>query len=118
MRRVDSFSPGHSLGLGFLLGGLSPKLLLLTGAAVVTLVTAGYDRLLRLLGLILYVLIASLPILIPVALVILQRDRASARLAAWKAWLIDHQSRVLGAGSILLGLLLVVSALESAAVLA
>jgi hypothetical protein len=110
LRRVDSFSPGLSFGLGFFLGALSPKLLLLTGATVVTLVSFSDSRLGRLLGLVVYVFVASIPILIPVGIVLRDSDSARPRLTSWKAWLVANQSRLLGGGSILIGLLLVASA--------
>jgi hypothetical protein len=113
LRTVDSFSPATSFGLGFVLGGLSPKLLFLTAAATMSLLLSGASRLLEFLGLVGYILVASLPILIPVLFVLHQRDRAFPRLAAWKAWLIFNQSRLLGAGSILMGLLLVAYAAGS-----
>jgi hypothetical protein len=84
LRTVDSFSPGTSFGLGFVLGGLSPKLLFLTAAATMSLLLSGASRLLEFLGLVGYILVASLPILIPVLFVLHQRDRAFPRLAAWK----------------------------------
>jgi cytochrome c biogenesis protein CcdA len=115
LKRVDSFSPGASFGLGLVLGGLSPKLIFLTAAAVVTLVLYGTSPLEEFIGLIVYVLVASLPILIPVLFVFSRQESAVPRLAAWKTWLIAHQGRVMGAGSILLGLLLVGFAFGSAA---
>lgn len=115
LRRVDTFSPRMSFGLGALLGGLSPKLLLLTGAAVVTLIYTQDSPVRRLVGLLVYILVASIPILVPVVLVVRDPARAGLRLAGWKTWLIEHQGQVLGAGSILLGLMLVALALDSAA---
>ena len=41
LRRANSVQPPAAFGIGLLLAGLSPKLLLLTGAAVATVVMAG-----------------------------------------------------------------------------
>lgn len=111
LRRANSVQPPAAFGIGLLLAGLSPKLLLLTGAAVATVVMAGDTET---QGLALYILIASLPIAIPVLIVFSDRAHAPERVASWKAWLIRHQGRLLGGGTILLGLILIVRAWQLA----
>ena len=53
-----------------------------------------------------YIIIGSLPIAVPVVIVLTDQDRAPQRLGAWKSWFIQNQGRLLGGGSMLLGLLL------------
>jgi hypothetical protein len=115
LRRIDSFSPTASFGLGLVLGGLSPKILFLTSATIVTLLRSVSSRLQDFLGLTVYILVASLPILTPVAYVIHRRERAIPRLAAWKSWMVRNQGRLLAVVSILVGLFLVAYAVGSAA---
>jgi hypothetical protein len=107
LRRVDSLSPAHAGGMGFLLAGLSPKLLILTAATVTALLVATETRSAQLAGLGLYVLIASLPIAVPVVVVLAEGERGSARIQAWKSWLFRNQGLILGGGGVMLGLLLV-----------
>jgi hypothetical protein len=111
LHRVNSVRPPAAFGIGLLLAGLSPKVILLTGAAVATVILAGEAES---RGLALYILIASLPIAIPVLIVFSDRTHAPERVASWKAWLIEHQGRLLGGGSILLGLILIARAWQLA----
>jgi hypothetical protein len=114
MRRVDTISPASAGGLALVLAGLSPKLLLLTAAAVVTLIAVGATGTLGALGIGLYVLIASLPIALPVVIVLADRERAPQRLATWKAWFLRNQGRIVGGGSIFFGILLVARSIQLA----
>jgi hypothetical protein len=114
MRRVHSLAPGHAFGIGFILAGLSPKILLLTAATVVALVFPQSPGSGEAVGLALYILIASLPIAVPVVIVFVEGERAPQRLQGWKEWLIRNQAGVLGGGAFLLGLLLIGRALSLA----
>jgi threonine/homoserine/homoserine lactone efflux protein len=91
LRRVNSVRPGHALGIGFGLAALSPKLILLTAATLAALILSGASPPQELVGVAVYILVASLPIAIPVAFVFVERERAPERLMAWKTWLIGHQ---------------------------
>jgi hypothetical protein len=112
LQRVGSVKPGHALGIGFGLAALSPKLILLTAATLVALILSGASPPQELAGVAVYILVASLPIAIPVAFVFVERERAPERLLSWKEWLIGHQGTLLGGGSIVLGLLLVARAYQ------
>jgi hypothetical protein len=107
MHRVYSLTPAHAAVLGFVLAALSPKILLLTAATVAGLFLAVESAPQVIVGLCVYVVIASLPIAVPVAIVFAEGERAPQRLLAWKEWLVRNQAGVLGGGAILLGLLLV-----------
>jgi hypothetical protein len=107
MARVYSLTPAHAAVLGFVLAALSPKLLLLTAATVATLFLTGESARQAVVGVCVYVGVASLPIAVPVVVVFAEGERAPQRLLAWKDWLVRNQAGVLGGGAILLGLLLV-----------
>jgi len=114
LKRVDSLTPAHAAGLATALAGLSPKLLVLTAAAVATVILAGTGQASLVAGLGFYVLVASVPIAPPVLLLLTEGDRARLRIVHWKDWVTKNQGRILAWSSLLLGVLLVARALALA----
>jgi Sap-like sulfolipid-1-addressing protein len=65
MQAIDGFSAVKSLGLGVLLAGANPKNLALTGAAAAVSAQAGISGSREAVSLVVFVLLGSLTILVP-----------------------------------------------------
>jgi len=68
MRAIDSFTPVKALGIAFLLSAVNPKNLSLTVAAAVTIAQQGLSTASAAFVLALFVVLAGLSIVVPVAL--------------------------------------------------
>ena len=111
MNSIDSFTAGKSLGFGFLMAAVNPKNLGLTMAAAATIGAAGLDTGNELATLVVYVLIASVTIVLPVAAYLILGDRADAPLTTAKQWLIDNNNTVMAVLFVVLGFKLIGDAL-------
>jgi hypothetical protein len=95
MAGVDSLTPGKALGLGVLLAGVNPKNLILAIGAAAGLAQLGLSTTDAVVSLIVFVVVASLTIAIPVAYYLLGGERAKARLDELKGWLAVHNAAVM-----------------------
>ncbi len=95
MAAIDSFSPGKSFGVGVLLSAVNPKNLGLTIAAAATIGSAGLDTTEGYITLMVYVLIASITIIVPVATYLILGDRADKPLTEAKEWLLANNNTVM-----------------------
>lgn len=111
MNSIDSFTAGKSLGFGFLMAAVNPKNLGLTMAAAATIGAAGLDTGNELATLVVYVLIASVTIVLPVGAYLILGDRADAPLMTAKQWLIDNNNTVMAVLFVVLGFKLIGDAL-------
>lgn len=111
MNSIDSFTAGKSLGFGFLMAAVNPKNLGLTIAAAATIGAAGLDTSNEIVTLVVYVLIASVTIILPVGAYLILGDRADAPLTTAKQWLIDNNNTVMSVLFVVLGFKLIGDAL-------
>ncbi len=112
MAGIDSFTSGKSLSIAALLAGVNPKNLGLTFAAAMVIFEAeGADGQIW-LSLILYVLIASLTVAIPVLYFIFAGESAQKTLTGWKSWLLYNNNAVMIILFLVLGLKLIGDALD------
>ena len=95
MAEIDSFTPLRALGLGALLSALNPKNLILNVAAVSLIAEAALPVALLLVTLVVFILAASIAIILPLTFYFLGGSRAKATLARWKAWLSANNAIVL-----------------------
>ncbi len=107
MNSIDSFTVGRSLGFGFLMAAVNPKNLGLTVAAAATIGAAGLGTTDEIVTLIVYVLIASVTIIVPVGAYLIMGDRADAPLTIAKQWLIDNNNTVMSVLFVVLGFKLI-----------
>jgi hypothetical protein len=87
MRAIDSFTPVKALGIAVLLSAINPKNLSLTVAAAVTIAQEGLSTIRAVFVLVLFVVLASLSIVVPVALYILGGSSAARALDGLRTWL-------------------------------
>ena len=96
MAALDRFTPGRSLAVGALFGGVKPKNLILASAAAAGIAEAGLGGAQQVVILLLLILVASIAIIAPVAIYFVLGDERSAHvLGGWKTWLQANNSTVM-----------------------
>ena len=96
MAALDRFTPGRSLAVGALFGGVKPKNLILAAAAAAGIAESGLGGAQQVVVLLLLILVASVGIIAPVAVYFLLGEEKSARvLGGWKTWLQANNSAVM-----------------------
>jgi len=95
MQGIDSFSPGKALGLGVLLAGVNPKNLILTLGAATGLAQLGLSTGDAAGSIVVFVVVASLTIAVPVVYYLVGGDKAKTALDSLKGWLGLHNAAVM-----------------------
>ena len=113
MASIDSLTPVKAGGLGALLSGLNPKNLALSVAAGATLAQIGATGSEAVVGLLAYIIIASLSIAVPVGFYLLGGNRAADVLEEWKGWLSTHNDAVMGMLFLVFGVVLLGQGLQT-----
>ncbi len=103
MRAVDSFTAPRAFGLAALLSGVNPKNLLLTVSAMTGVALAGLPAGQSVVLLVVFVLVSSLGVAVPVAYALLGGQSARETLDGWKTWLVAHNSVVMAVVLLVLG---------------
>jgi len=87
MSGLQDSAPGKAAVLGFLLGGINPKNLMLTLGAAATLGASGLSTSELWVTGIAYVVVASVTVLVPMGIYILMRSKADELLANLGEWM-------------------------------
>jgi Sap, sulfolipid-1-addressing protein len=95
MAAIDSFKPGRALGISALLAGVNPKNLGLTLAAALSISAAGLSGGQSAASLVIFILIASISVAVPVLYFLIAGDSAVKVLEGWKAWLQANSATVM-----------------------
>jgi hypothetical protein len=95
MAGIDTLAPGRAFVLGVLLAGVNPKNLALTLAAATGLAQLGVTGSDAVVGLVVFVVVASITIAVPVAYRLLGGDAARAKLDELQQWLGANNSTVM-----------------------
>jgi hypothetical protein len=106
MAAIDSFTTGRSLGLAALLAGVNPKNLALTVGAGVAIAQSGATGVSAVVALIVYVVVASLSVGIPVVYYLAAGESAKRTLDGWKVWLLANNAAVMAVLFVVLGVVL------------
>ena len=106
MAAIDSFTTGRSLGLAALLAGVNPKNLALTVGAGLAIAQAGVTGASAVVALIVFVVVASLSVAIPVFYYLAAGEGAKQTLDGWRAWLLANNSTVMTVLFVVLGFVL------------
>jgi hypothetical protein len=107
MSAVDSFSAGKALGFGALFSGVNPKNLGLTIAAGSTIAASGLAVGQQVVVSAVYVVLASLTVVLPVLYHLVARERATRALDRMKEWLMANNATVMFVLFLVLGAKLV-----------
>jgi threonine/homoserine/homoserine lactone efflux protein len=95
MQAIDSFTSVKAAGIAFFLSGLNPKNLLLVIAGAAAIAQTGIPAGEQTLALIVFILIASLSVMVPVGLYFALGDRSQQFLESLKEWLIDNNATIM-----------------------
>lgn len=112
MERIEGFGGGAAFGVGVVLTAANPKNLLLTVGGAATIAAADLSTTEEWLALGVFVLIASLTILIPVIVYLVLGDKAEEAMINTKDWLIQNNSTVMSVLLLLVGISLIGDAIE------
>ncbi len=112
MAAVDQFTPGKSLGLGFLLAALNPKNLTLTLAAAAAIATAGLSSTDQYIVLAVFVLIGTVGLAVPIGIYFLGGDQAAETLAELRHWLAINNATIMAVLMVVIGAKLVGSGMK------
>jgi hypothetical protein len=110
MSAVDAFTPPKAFGLAIVLCALNPKnLILAVGAAAAVGQSAGvvYSRSDAVIALVVFVVLSSLTIAVPVLYALVGGERARHTLNGWKTWLAANNATVMTVLFLVFGVLLV-----------
>ena len=95
MEAIDKFNWAKSLGLGALLSGVNPKNLVLIVAASAAIAQAGIAVAQQVGALVVFVIIGTVGVLLPLTVYFLMRKRAVEILEGWKKWLAVNNAVVM-----------------------
>ncbi|MFF7965340.1 GAP family protein [Streptomyces sp. NPDC007903] len=104
MGAIDSLAPVKLFGLGLALAALNAKNAPLTIAAAATIGSAGLPVGQQIAALAIFVVIATLGLLVPLGVFLLGGEKAKATLGSWKDWAAQHNVAVMAVLFFVLGL--------------
>lgn len=94
MRTVDTLTPGRAAGMGVLLCGVNPKNLILIVAAAGAIAAAGGSAADEAAGLAVFVALAMLGVVLPIAGSLLLGERADGFLDRLRAWMVRESTTI------------------------
>lgn len=112
MERVDGFNGPTAMGMGFLLSALNPKNLLLAVGGAATISAAALSTSQQYGALAVFVVVASLTILVPVVAYLALGNRAEQTMTSTKDWLIQNNQTVMSVLLLILSISFIGDAIE------
>jgi hypothetical protein len=113
MAAIDSFTTGRSLAVAALLAGVNPKNLALTVGAGLAIAQAGATGASAVVALIVFVVVASLSVAVPVVYYLAAGEGAKQTLDGWRSWLMANDSTVMTVLFVVLGFVLIGQAVSA-----
>lgn len=105
LQAIGSMAPGKAYLVGMGAMALSAKQWVFTISAVQVILYQGMAQSTNWLLFILFVLVATLPLMLPVLVCLIMPNKSQALIAAWSVWLNRNQQNIKVVVSILFGLL-------------
>ncbi len=105
--KLDQASPAAAAGLGVFLAGINPKNLAFNAAAALAIAQADLTVAETLLPAAVFILLASVGIVVPVIWYFVAREQATSTLAAWRDWLAANYATMMAVVFVLFGVVLV-----------
>lgn len=112
LARLDSIGVMQSSITGFLLSAIHPKNLILDAAGAAAIDASMLDSATQYTALVIFTLIASVGIIIPIAAYFIAKRRVGTLLGRWKDWLIRKNIQVMIVLLLILGALLIARGLH------
>lgn len=103
MTSIDEFTAVKAVGMGVLLSGVNPKNLGLTLAAAVSISSAGLDTGEEAVVGLVYIVLASITLIVPVVGYLAARETMTPVLDSMKAWLTHNNATVMSVLFVILG---------------
>ncbi len=107
MATIDAFTPFKALGLAVLLSAVNPKNLILSVGAATAVAQAGPSTSDATVALVVFVVLASMSIAVPVLFSLLGGGKAKTVLDGWKAWLSANNATVMAVLLLVFGVVLI-----------
>ena len=104
MAAIDRLTPAKVLGLGLVLSAANLKNAPLTIAAAISISSSGIPVPQQIATLAIFVIIASLGVLAPLAAYLIMGERAKEMLGRWRDWAAQHNAAVMAVLFLVLGL--------------
>jgi hypothetical protein len=111
MAAIESVTPVKAIGFGVLLSAINPKNLILTIGAAAAVAQSGVSTGDAVVTLVVFVLIGSVSIIVPVLAYLFAGERARTMLDGWKAWLQQHNAAVMTVLLLVIGVVLLAKGL-------
>lgn len=112
MQTVDTFTPGRSGAIGFVLAAVNPKNLTLTLAAAASIAAAGLGTSESFITLGVFVIIGTIGLAIPILIYFIS-DKAAETLEELRQWLAEHNAAIMAVLFVIIGMKLVGSGLQT-----
>jgi hypothetical protein len=107
MQSIDDFTPVKALGIAILLAGINPKNLILTIGGVVAMTQYDLSTAEQIGALLIFVLIGSISVIVPVVWYLVAPDSAATTLARWRVWLEQNNATVMNVLILIFGFVLI-----------
>ena len=115
MKRIDTFTPFKSAGMGALLSAVSPKNLLLVVGAAAAIAQTGATAVGQAVALILFIVLATLGVGAPIAIYFLMGDRATRILDELHDWMVRENATMIAVICLIIGAKLIGDAITALA---
>ena len=115
MKRIETFTPFKSAGMGALLSAVSPKNLLLVVAAAAAIAQTGASAVGQAVALIVFIMLATLGVGAPVAIYFLMGDRATRILDELRDWMVRENATMITVICLIIGAKLIGDAITALA---
>ncbi len=107
MDGIAGYSPGKSLGAGLALGALNPKNLVVGLAGAAAISAGGLSAAQQVVAGAVYLSVAVLGVLAPIAVTVSLGDRAHEVLEGWNVWLRQNNATVMSVLFVVFGIVLI-----------
>ena len=115
MKKIDTFTPFKSAGMGALLSAVSPKNLLLVVGAAAAIAQTGASGVGQAVALIVFIVLATLGVGAPVAIYFLMGDRATRILDELHDWMVRENATMIAVVCLIIGAKLIGDAITALA---
>ncbi len=112
MRTIDEFSAAKAFAVAALLSGVNPKNLALNAAGVLVIAQAGLSSTQEWTALLVFVVLSSLTVALPVLYYFVGGEKAKAKLDTTKSWLIAHNGAVMAVLFLVFGVKLLATGVQ------
>jgi threonine/homoserine/homoserine lactone efflux protein len=107
MNGIDAITPGKASALAVFLSAVNPKNLVLVIGGVLAIAQADLPAGQDVIALLIFILIGSLSVLVPVVWYLRSPDRAGRTLSSWRVWMERNNAAVMSVLFLIFGVILI-----------